>query len=275
MKHNTGGMRLAHSFALWLQVKTLQPEFVIENGVNLGHSTWIVRLAAPNATIFSLDPLCDQVYCDATARYYTGGGNPRTCRCAPSAPFRDFAKVDWRGLRVDPARAVVLFDDHQDALLRLRQALHLGFRRIIFDDNHISLQGDLYSPKQMCDESGGASILRYRGDVDLGQYRLYRLGNFGKSRAKISLQEHRSNRQWLLGAMKLYYEFPPVLYHYTLLLGKPFRGHLGELSDAMLQVVGAALVPPPLVRDRLQLPLRSLDLQELVSYNWMCYIELW
>jgi hypothetical protein len=62
------------------QVKALQPKFVIENGVYAGHSTWVIRTAAPGAAVFSLDPLCGQLHCDPQAWRLWKRGN-----CSPSA----------------------------------------------------------------------------------------------------------------------------------------------------------------------------------------------
>ena len=109
--------------------------------------------------------------------------------------FIDFAKVDWAiklaALGVHPKDALLVMDDHQDQLTRLKQAriddLHpvspvlfspyprappspdrmrtaetplpqaraFGFRHLIFDDNFLPGVGDAFSIKNACDGGAG------------------------------------------------------------------------------------------------------------------------
>ena len=46
----------------------------------------------------------------------------------------------------------------QSEFKRIMQAHKLGFRHMLFDDNWSPLQGDNYSAKQVCDETGGLAL---------------------------------------------------------------------------------------------------------------------
>ena len=56
VQHNPCGIRLNHAFALWSIIRHVKPNTIIESGVNTGLSTYVMRHAAPNAKIISIDP---------------------------------------------------------------------------------------------------------------------------------------------------------------------------------------------------------------------------
>ncbi|KAI8018253.1 hypothetical protein LOK49_LG04G02711 [Camellia lanceoleosa] len=45
---------------------------------------------------------------------------------------------------------LVFFDDHQNELKQLKQALKAGFRHLVFEDNYDTVTGDHYSFRQTC-----------------------------------------------------------------------------------------------------------------------------
>jgi len=134
-KVNLCGMRINHSYALFLAIKALQPASIIENGVNAGHSTYIMRAASPDVKIYAIDPLVEPI-CGQKQRwmdtvkseYFTGDA------------FLDFTEIDWKSKiqsgEIDPQTTMVLLDDHQDPSTRYPTILKYGFRHILFEDNY-------------------------------------------------------------------------------------------------------------------------------------------
>lgn len=138
VENNKGGMKSTHLFWTWYAVNKIQPDNIIESGVFKGQGTWILRQAAPNAEIFSIDPnLNKRVYIDKEARYFTD----------------DFSIIDW-GTYIRGGETLCFFDDHQNAYLRLQQMHWIGFQHAIFEDNYPSIQGDCYSIKKVLSGSG-------------------------------------------------------------------------------------------------------------------------
>lgn len=54
-RENRGGMRFHHSFGLWYTLRAIspRPSFVVENGANRGHTTWLIRQALPEVRIIT------------------------------------------------------------------------------------------------------------------------------------------------------------------------------------------------------------------------------
>lgn len=275
-------MRLTHAFGAYFVAKTLQPEYIIENGVHLGQSTWLFRQAAPNAKIYSLDPRADMQYWDPKATYYAGSGGPRPGYDVH--PFRDFAEMDWSFI-VDKDKALVLFDDHQNMLRRVRAAHRHGFRRLMSDDNWSPLQGDNYSVKQICDESGGHALR----DQRFPSQRVLMTDNFHMADRFISLEEHRRNRDELLQLMTVYWEMPPVLFvpcqmEYTQFGHTPRKDNPDHLnyvlprpSHVLLKWIAEAIIAPPVVQSQAEFAaagLKGLGKDEFLNYANFAYIEL-
>ncbi|MCK8782861.1 hypothetical protein M0638_00515 [Roseomonas sp. NAR14] len=126
---NSNGMAPDTGFQLYALLRALGPELVVESGVWRGFSTWVIRQAAPAARIIAIDPIFALGHClDRTriepawrAPDVTYGGGDFSC-----AGFEFMAK---------PPGSLVLFDDHQNKLHRLRQGAEAGFRHMVFDDN--------------------------------------------------------------------------------------------------------------------------------------------
>lgn len=171
---NVCGMQVSHSFAVWHVVRSLKPTAIIESGVNAGHSTWIMRAAAPQARIISIDPsttpICGQQkrWIDDTNNEYLVGDD-----------FKDFAEIDWGNhTKVDPSSTLVFFDDHQESYKRIAVLQKYGFKHVMFEDNYPEGEGDLngWSLKQVFQRPDG-----------------------------------NTDKEWLLQQFDSYAEFPPVL----------------------------------------------------------------
>lgn len=126
---NNNGMAPDTSFYLYYWVREIAPKLIIESGTWRGFSTWVMRQAAPEAKIISLDPIFSLGYClDATkiGNGYWPADLERIGTDFSCAGFEFITK---------PQPSLVLFDDHQHKIHRLQQAIQKGFQHIIFDDN--------------------------------------------------------------------------------------------------------------------------------------------
>jgi hypothetical protein len=126
---NNNGMSPDTAFYLYYWIREIAPKLIIESGTWRGFSTWVMRQAAPEAKIISLDPIFSLGYCLDAAKigqvYW------------PADQERSGSDFSCCGLEfmAKPNPSLVLFDDHQNKIHRLQQAIQKGFQRIIFDDN--------------------------------------------------------------------------------------------------------------------------------------------
>ncbi|XP_009614300.1 uncharacterized protein [Nicotiana tomentosiformis] len=232
------GMGFDHSFGLWFMTRWLKPELMIESGAFKGHSTWVLRQAMPDTPIISLTPRHPEKYLKKGPAYVDGN-----CTYYAGKDFVDFGSVDWRkvmkkhGVK-DLSHVLVFFDDHQNELKRLKQALKAGFRHLLFEDNYDTGTGDHYSFRQMCDQfyirGGGHSCFK---DSDEARIRARRKkfweksvdieelcgpgeawwgvkgkmrDDFNHSNKAISYSEHFKNSRFVESVLDVYWELPPV-----------------------------------------------------------------
>ncbi len=138
IKDNTYGMHSPHLFLMWHALRQINPTTIIESGVYKGLGTWWMRQACPNATIYSIDvDLSNVEYIDNKATYL----------------HTDFKCHKWDEIN-DKANALIFFDDHQNALERLKQMKWMGFSMAMFEDNYASYTGDCYSCKKILAQTG-------------------------------------------------------------------------------------------------------------------------
>ncbi|AYO83385.1 hypothetical protein [Methylobacterium brachiatum] len=118
VRQRRGGSGFNGALQLYVAMRALKPDFVIESGVFRGLTTWVIRMARPSAQIFCHDPdLSGLHYRDPQARYSTA----------------DWSTADWSG--IDPARTVAFFDDHVAQGRRVVEAHARGLTRLLFDDD--------------------------------------------------------------------------------------------------------------------------------------------
>ena len=118
VRQRRGGSGFNGALQLYVAMRALKPDFVIESGVFRGLTTWVIRMARPSARIFCHDPdLSGLQYRDPQARYSTA----------------DWSTADWSG--IDPARTVAFFDDHVAQGRRVVEAHARGLTRLVFDDD--------------------------------------------------------------------------------------------------------------------------------------------
>ena len=153
---NRYGMRSPQMFPVWFIAQRLRPTYVIESGVWKGQGTWFLEQAAPDAQVHSIDV-------DLSRREYISERVTYHCW--------DFFYIDWSSISKEDT--LCFFDDHQDAMARVRFAQENGFKMLMFEDNYPPGQGDCDSLKKVFARGGK--------DAD-----------------------------YLRSALRVYYEFPPV-----------------------------------------------------------------
>ncbi|CAI9281183.1 unnamed protein product [Lactuca saligna] len=238
IKNNMYGMGFDHSFGLWFITRWLKPELMIESGAFKGHSTWILRQAMPNTPIISLTPrhpakylLKGPAYVDQNCTYFAG------------KDFVDFGNVNWSKVMKkhgvnDSSQVLIFFDDHQNELKRLKQALKAGFSHLVFEDNYDTGTGDHYSLRQICDQfyiqGGGHSCFKdsdearqrrkrkqfWEKAVDINDLcgpheawwgvKGYMRDDFNHTNKQISHTQHFQNSRFVESIVDVYWELPPV-----------------------------------------------------------------
>lgn len=238
IKNNMYGMGFDHSFGLWFVTRWLKPDLMIESGAFKGHSTWVLRQAMPDTPIISLSPRHPEKYLKKGPAYVDGN-----CTYFAGKDFVDFGSVDWaivlkkHGIE-DISRVIVFFDDHQNELKRLKQALEAGFRHLVFEDNYDTGTGDHYSLRQICDQfyirGGGHSCFEESDEARIRSRRKkfwekavdteelcgpgeawwgvrgYMRDNFNHSNKAITYAEHFQNSRFVESVLDVYWELPPV-----------------------------------------------------------------
>lgn len=152
---NHGGMGFIDMFFTWFVMCKLNPVAVLEVGVFKGQGTWLMETTLPNTIIHSVDvDLGQRQYVSSRAIYHAED---------PTFESWDFPKGD----------VLAHFDDHQDAIDRIRFCVTEGIRYIVFTDNYPYQCGDCRSLKR-------------------------------------GFEEPQANR-YLHSALAVYFEFPPLL----------------------------------------------------------------
>ncbi|RZC57445.1 hypothetical protein C5167_004743 [Papaver somniferum] len=118
------------------RTRWLKPDLMMESGAFKGHSTWVLRQAMPDTPILSLTPRHPEKYLKKGPAYVDGN-----CTYFAGKDFVDFGNVDWKNVMkkhgvTDLSWVLIFFDDHQNELKRLKQALKAGFKHLIFEDNY-------------------------------------------------------------------------------------------------------------------------------------------
>ncbi|KAL7162489.1 hypothetical protein ACSBR2_042891 [Camellia fascicularis] len=238
IKNNMYGMGFDHSFGLWFIARWLKPDLMIESGVFKGHSTWVLRQAMPDKPIVSLSPRHPEKYLNKGPAYVDGN-----CTYFAGKDFVDFGSLSWRSVMkkhriTDPSRILVFFDDHQNELKRLKQALKAGFRHLVFEDNYDTGTGDHYSFRQICDQfyirGGGHSCFKDSDEARIRSTRKkfwekavdreelcgpseawwgvrgYMRDVFNHSNKPITYTQHFKNSRFVESVLDVYWELPPV-----------------------------------------------------------------
>ncbi len=253
IKNNNGGMMFSHMFAFYFLLKKINPEFVIESGVFKGQGTWLIEKTLPDAKILSLDiKLNYREYISKKAEYSN-----------IDFKYHDFANIN-------PDKTLVIFDDHQNALERLKDSKWFNIKHIIFDDNYPPNKGDFYSLKKAFKGSGfkiNQNILfeRLKGIIIFLSYQVKSL--FLKNYPYPDNHRFRSNSvipnlndlKYLNKNIDLYYEFPPIFMPKKY-INEPIENELFKDTKSLLSDDH---------KDKYHDAFNEKD-----NYNWITYIKL-
>jgi len=224
---------------------------IIESGAAAGRGTWLLRYTAgPSVPIFSIDPG------DAVAMYgpQKGWKDPSgQTRYFNGGNFQDLSLIRWDVHIPDPAvraRTLIILDDHQSSIVRLKMLRNWGFRHVFYEDNYPfgvatstdtwtcekfgatmprawtkPLYGDAYSPNTVC------------GAVPPGWNFVLEKDRFGHKCQFLSLAQHAENIKWYQEHLTSYFEFPSLFSRCTGLQG-PARAPLLGQDPSVLEFMG-------------------------------------
>lgn len=230
IKDNTGGMSSTHLFLFWAALRELKPAVVIESGVWQGQGTWLIEQAVPDAVIYSIDLDWSHLKYRSDRAIYIS---------------EDIFSRDWKSL--DKERAVVFFDDHVDAMKRVRGCVEHGFRHLIFEDNYPHFRGDCYSLQEVFAETGHQAYPGWRAAISRLRGRLQ----------DRTIPPNSMDAAYVRGVSEAYEILPPI-----------FALDKTRWGDAWPSVT-----PQPLL-DRVTEPWQQVLLDEATWYTWMCYLRL-
>lgn len=120
-----GGMGYYGMFFIYQLLCKIKPEIVVESGVWKGGTTWLFDKFPGVEKLICFDPLADKpdewfLYKSTRADYHTDN------------------IFDVKLTHIIGKNVLVLFDDHQDHIPRLRYCQQNGLKHIILDDNYCS-----------------------------------------------------------------------------------------------------------------------------------------
>ena len=122
IERNLGGLECESSLVVWWVLKSI-PELthVIECGVFLGQTSWLIENTRPDVATCHSDPALPVLFnhlCHRTRGRYT---------------VLDF--LDFSYFPKASGTTLAFFDDHQDVLPRLEMCIERGIRHVLLDDN--------------------------------------------------------------------------------------------------------------------------------------------
>ncbi len=256
IKRNAGGMGFNHCFATFCLSRRLLPDVIVESGVFMGQSTWILEQACPDAKLICLDPNpANRTYTSKNATYFTD----------------DFSNIDWSD--TNTSNALCFFDDHQNAYQRLLEMRWWGFSRAIFEDNFPCGQGDCYSLRHAFANFGHpkiqmsphcapktlrAKVADWMDHAVLGKY---------YDRQAMVRRPNEIDAKGLKKNLTAYQEFPPAIRYSENNWGGDWTGPYAS--------------EPPLFddfpEDRVGQMLREIENEHpgaAFKYGYICYVEM-
>jgi hypothetical protein len=250
IRDNSGGMMIPHMYVLWLILRKVRPSVVIESGVFRGQSTWLIEQACPEAAVICFEPRIDNiVYTSSRATYVRG----------------DFLAY---GKDLSASRAFAFFDDHQDALPRIKHCKWIGIKEMMFDDNYPPGKGDCYSIKKIIFGSGFEPKRRIssfqRNDLFTRVLRkAFRLAHYDPFAPIGDLPIEPNTDDWMLLKKNLdcYMEFPPIVKAEKTRWGEDW----GDFPYA---------TPEPILSATDHGQELSAYWEEAYAYTWPCYARL-
>ncbi len=234
---NGGGMLSPHMFATWFFLKKLNPVNVIESGVWKGQGTWLIENTLPEANVYSIDiNLNFREYISDKVTYFD----------------KDFNMIDWSFLK-DKDSTLLFFDDHQNAVERIKKGKSMGFTHFIFEDNYPEKQGDCYSLKKAFQHAGYKPIVSNTPLKSFIQRILW-------PRKYKTIRSNGKNAAYLKKVLDIYFEFPPV-----------FKKEKTRWRDRWNEEEYPT--SPPLYTEMAHDYLQIFD-QDALHYTWICFAKV-
>lgn len=155
---------------LWLFMisRVLQPKIIIESGVYIGRSLWILRQSVPDARLIAFDVNLKHLkFGDKTI---------------------EFNEMDWSecDLTAESPTDFCYFDDHINNCLRIRQAYERGFQHLVFDDSpsasnlyHFRYPGVPIAQMLLDNHLGDGDIVKWIWNGKLLSYKHNELSTYG------------------------------------------------------------------------------------------------
>lgn len=238
IKVNDGGMKTPHMFATWFMLKQLNPKIIIESGVWKGQGTWLIEQAVPDAKLYCFDVnLSYRQYISDKATYTEA----------------DFTTFDWSKLK-NKGDTLLFFDDHQNALDRIKKGKALGFKNFIFEDNYPAKQGDCYSLKKAFQHAGFQHAKQNKKGI------ISKIKDLFTSDERVNIPPNGEDEKYLQDVLEIYHEFPPVF--------KKPTTRWGDIWSAEHYPT-----PEPLFTNE-EKQLYPLLWEEAAYYTWICYCKL-
>ena len=129
IKNNIGGMNIIHLYNLYCVIRKIKPTMVVESGAYKGLSSWFILKASPKAKVYCFDTNLNQLeFKSKRIKYFE----------------RDIKNFNFYNL---PKKSLLVLDDHQNQIERLKQSILFGFNYIFFDDDSDDENHDFYTIK--------------------------------------------------------------------------------------------------------------------------------
>lgn len=243
IRDNGFGMLSPHLFLLWFALRKLKPKAIVESGVWKGQGTWCIEHACPEAELYCLDINLKPIqYRSKRAKYID----------------QDFAALEWHHLPKN--ETLLFFDDHQNALDRVKSASELGFKHLLFEDNYVPQHADCYSLKMAFMQAGLSFVPQDCLSVT-GRLRrlLKRVMGLNVSHRTI-VQANTEDASYLFRSLEIYQELPPV-----------FKRDQTRWNTSWDDINYPT--PPPLLSS-VQAEYQRIYFVEASGYTWMCYAKL-
>jgi len=238
LDNNQGGMMSPHMFATWFMLKKLNPKNVIESGIWKGQGTWLIEQSLPKANIYSIDlKLNFRKYISDKVTYFQ----------------KDFSEIDWSMIE-DKSDTLLFFDDHQNALKRIKTGKGIGFKQFIFEDNYPAKRGDCYSLKKAFQHAGFEPEQQATQGLKAKIMKLFKPSNLEP------VQPNKEDSEYLKRTLKTYYEFPPV-----------FKSEFTRWGDSWNE---EHYPTPNPIYSVLESDHLKIFQQEATQYTWICYALL-
>ena len=238
LDNNQGGMLSPHMFATWFMLKKLNPKSVIESGIWKGQGTWLIEQALPDVKIYSIDINLEiREFISDKVTYFQ----------------KDFSEIDWSIIE-DKSNTVLFFDDHQNALNRIKIGEELGFKQFIFEDNYPAKQGDCYSLKKAFQHAGFEPVQQPIQGLKAKIMKIIKPNNLER------VKPNKEDSQYLKNVLETYYEFPPI-----------FKRESTRWGDDWNE---EDYPTPNPVYSKLESDHLKIFQQEAVYYTWICFASL-